>query len=116
MKWYLIVLKKYAVFSGRASSKEFWMFQLFHIIFAIMAGILDYILGTTGLFFILYNLAVFIPALAVTVRRLHDVGASGWYLLLLLIPIFGVISLLILLAMGSNPGENKYGINPKENV
>ena len=116
MKWYLLVLKKYAVFSGRASRKEFWMFYLFNIIFAIVAGILDYILGTRGLFSSLYNLAVFIPELAVTVRRLHDVGKSGWMLLILLIPIIGVIWLLVLLVTDSNPGENKYGPNPKENV
>lgn len=122
MNWYLTVLKKYAVFSGRARRKEYWMFFLFNMIFAIVAIILDNVLGTAiegmgyGLFYILYGLAVLIPGLAVSVRRLHDVGKSGWILLIALIPIIGVIWLLVLFVTDSNPGENKYGPNPKQNV
>ena len=120
MNWYLKVLKNYAVFSGRARRKEYWMFTLFNIIFSIIAIILDNILGTAienvgyGLFYFLYVLAVLIPSLAVSVRRLHDVGKSGWMILIALIPIIGGIWLLVLMATDSNPGENQYGSNPKE--
>jgi len=87
MNWYLTVLKKYAVFSGRARRKEYWMFTLFNMIFAIVAMFLDNILGIAidglryGPIFMLYVVAVLIPGLAVSVRRLHDVGKSGWMLL-----------------------------------
>ena len=129
MNWYLQVLKKYAVFNGRARRKEYWMFTLFNIIFAILAVILDYLLGTTiielgtgieglgyGLFYILYALAVLIPGLAVSVRRLHDIGKNGWMLLLYLIPLVGAIWILVYLVTDSNPVENEYGPNPKDVV
>ena len=128
MNWYLKVIKNYAGFGGRARRKEYWMFALFNLIFIVVAGIVDNILGTTfkmdmggqsvnlhyGYFYILYALAVLIPGLAVLVRRLHDVGKSGWMLLISLIPIVGAIWLLILIVTNSKPGENKYGPNPKE--
>lgn len=120
MNWYLKVLKNYAVFSGRARRKEYWMFVLFNFIFAIVAMILDNILGTAienvgyGFFYILYALAVLIPSLAVAVRRLHDVGKSGWWIFISLIPIVGVIWLLVLLVTNSESGDNQYGPNPKE--
>jgi len=120
MNWYLKVLKQYADFSGRARRKEYWMFVLFNMIFAIVAMILDNILGLTagelpyGVLYYLYVLAVLIPGLAVAVRRLHDVGKSGWMILIALIPIIGAIWLLVLMVTDSNPGENQYGPNPKE--
>jgi uncharacterized membrane protein YhaH (DUF805 family) len=120
MNWYLKVLKQYADFSGRARRKEYWMFVLLNLIFAIVAMILDNILGLTvgilpyGVFYVLYTLAVFIPGLAVAVRRLHDVGKSGWMILIALIPLIGVIWLLVLMVTDSNPGKNQYGSNPKE--
>ena len=120
MEWYLKVLKNYATFSGRARRKEYWMFALFNLIFIVAATILDNILGTAikgvgyGLFYILYALAVLIPGLAVSVRRLHDVGKSGWFLLISLIPIIGAIWLLVLVCTDGQAGENQYGANPKE--
>ena len=122
MKWYLAVLRNYAGFSGRARRKEYWMFALFNLIFLIVAMILDNVLGTAiegvgyGLFYILYTLAVLIPGLAVSFRRLHDVGKSGWMILIVLIPIIGAIWLFVLTVTDSNSGENKYGPNPKEAV
>jgi uncharacterized membrane protein YhaH (DUF805 family) len=119
MNWYIQVLKKYAVFSGRARRKEYWMFVLFNIIFLIVAVILDNILGTAiedvgyGLFYIVYSLAVLIPAIAVGVRRLHDTDRSGWWLLISLIPIIGGIWLIVLLATAGTAGENNYGADPK---
>lgn len=120
MNWYLAVLKNYAGFSGRARRKEYWMFVLFNMIFIIIASILDNILGTTvgvlpyGVFYFLYVLAVFVPGLAVAVRRLHDVGKSGWMMFIVLIPLVGAIWLIVLMVTDSVSGENEYGLNPKE--
>jgi uncharacterized membrane protein YhaH (DUF805 family) len=119
MNWYLSVLKKYAVFSGRARRKEYWLFFLFNIVFAFVAMVLDNALGTAiedkgyGLIYILYALAVFLPGLAVTVRRLHDLGKSGWLLLIVFIPIIGAVWLLVLMCLDGNPGKNLYGASPK---
>ncbi len=120
MNWYLKVLKQYADFSGRARRKEYWMFALFNFIFLIVAMILDNVLGLTagelpyGVFYFLYAFAVLIPGLAVAVRRLHDVGKSGWMILIALIPIIGAIWLLVLMVTDSQQGTNKWGQNPKE--
>lgn len=120
MNWYLKVVKNYVGFSGRARRKEYWMFILFNLIFSIAAVILDNIIGTAiggigyGVIYILYSLAVLLPSLAAVVRRLHDVGKSGWMIFISIIPLIGVIWLLVLLVLDSNPGENKYGPNPKE--
>ncbi len=123
MNWYLQVLKKYAEFSGRARRTEYWMFALFNLIFLIVAAIVDRVLGTNftineiklpyGYFYLFYGLAVLIPGLAVFVRRLHDIGKSGWFILIGLIPIIGAIWLLVLACTDSKIGENKYGQNPK---
>lgn len=120
MNWYLKVLKQYADFSGRARRKEYWMFALFNFIFLIVAMMLDNVFGLTvgklpyGVFYFLYAIAVLIPGLAVAVRRLHDVGKSGWMILIALIPLIGAIWLLVLMVTDSNPGINQYGSNPKE--
>ena len=122
MNWYLTVLKKYAVFSGRARRKEYWMFVLFNMIFAVVAALLDNLLGTAienvgyGLFYFLYMLAVLIPSLAVVIRRLHDIGKSGWWIFITFIPLIGSIWLLVLLVTDSQPGVNQYGPNPKETI
>ena len=125
MNYYLKVLQNYTTFSGRARRSEYWYFVLFNMIFAITAMIIDNVLGTTfkmgygvslpyGYVYLLYILVVMIPSLAVAVRRLHDVGKSGWFFLIALIPIIGSIWLLVLLATDSIQGDNKYGSNPKE--
>lgn len=120
MNWYLKVLKQYADFGGRARRTEYWMFILFNFIFSMVAIALDYALGTGvggmgyGIIYALYALIVLIPSLAVAVRRLHDVGKSGWMILISLIPLIGGIWLIVLLVTDSNPGANEYGPNPKE--
>ena len=120
MNWYLKVLKQYADFAGRARRKEYWMFTLFNIIFLFLAAIIDNILGIAyeaigyGPLSTLYMLAVLIPGLAVTVRRLHDIGKSGWWILIGLIPVVGAIVLLVFMVMDSQPGGNQFGPNPKE--
>ena len=111
MNWYLGVLKKYADFNGRARRKEFWMFFLFNLIVAIVLGVIDSVIGIPVLGLI-YSLGVLLPSLAVGARRLHDTGKSGWWLLLGLIPLVGLV-LIIFWVMDSNPGDNQYGPNPK---
>ena len=119
MNWYFDVLKKYAVFSGRARRKEYWFFVLFNIIISIILAVIDGVTGTLdpesgmGLLGLVYALAILIPALAVSVRRLHDTGRSGWWLLLLLIPLIGTIVILIFMVQDRKPEENQYGPNPK---
>lgn len=112
MDYYLGGWKKYAVFSGRARRKEYWMFVLFNIIVAIIVGTIGGIIHTTLLSF-LYSVAVIIPALAVAVRRLHDTGRSGWWLLIVFIPVIGAIIVIIVDCLDSQPGDNQYGPNPK---
>ncbi|GLB52529.1 aminopeptidase [Neptunitalea chrysea] len=118
MDWYLKVLRQYVDFKGRARRQEYWMFILFNIIFSIVAAILDMLLGTglddVGVIRTLYSLVVFLPGFAVAVRRLHDVGKSGWMCLVGLIPLVGAIWLIVLMATDGEPGENKWGPNPKE--
>ncbi len=114
MNYYVSVLKKYAVFSGRSRRAEYWYFALFNIIFSIALGIVSSVINDNeNIISILYSLAILIPGLAVSVRRLHDIGKSGWMILLFLIPLIGAIWLLVLMCLDSNPAENKYGPNPK---
>ena len=112
MNEYLGVLKKYAVFSGRARRKEFWMFVLINFIIAVVLSGVDMMLGLGFLGFI-YAIATLIPALAVGARRLHDIGKTGWWQLVGLVPLIGLIILIIFFVMDSNPGDNQYGPNPK---
>ena len=118
MNWYLEVLKKYAVFNGRARRKEYWFFFLFNILVSILLAAIDMAIGSfnaeagMGLLGGIYALAVLIPSIAVSVRRLHDTGRSGWWLLIALVPIIGVIVLVIFMLQDSKP-ENQYGPNPK---
>lgn len=119
MNWYLEVLKKYAVFNGRARRKEYWYFALFNVIISIVLLVIDVVTGSfsaeigMGVLGGIYGLAVLIPAIAVTVRRLHDTNHSGWWYFIILIPLIGVIILLVFLFRDSEPGENRYGTNPK---
>ena len=119
MNYYLSVLKQYAVFSGRARRKEYWYFVLFNIIASFILGFIDGMTGTfnveigLGLLGSIYTLAVIVPSIAVSVRRLHDTGRSGWWFLIILIPIIGPLTLLVFFIFDSQPEENEYGINPK---
>jgi uncharacterized membrane protein YhaH (DUF805 family) len=127
MNYYLNALRNYAIFSGRARRSEYWYFVLFNAIFSWLAIALDHFLGTSfiintingpidfyyGYCYLIYALVVFLPSFAVLVRRLHDVGKSGWFCLIGLIPLVGAIWLLVLLFTDSMEGPNKYGLNPK---
>ncbi len=119
MNWYLQVLKKYAVFDGRARRTEFWMFVLFNFIISLVLGFLDGMFGTVsgtgvGLLGGLYMLVVLIPGLAVSIRRLHDTNRSGWWVLIGLVPIIGWIIAIIFYAQEGTRGPNQYGQDPKE--
>jgi len=119
MNYYLDVLKKYAVFTGRATRKEYWMFILWNFIVSIVLGIvisiIDSAIKSQALTVIstLYSLAVLIPTLAVFVRRLHDTNHSAWWFFINLIPFVGQIILLVFLVQDTQPIDNKYGTNPK---
>lgn len=119
MNWYLEVLNKYAVFNGRARRKEYWWFFVFNLFISIFLASIDFVTGTLnveaglGLLSGIYSLAVLIPGISVTVRRLHDTDHSGWWLLISFIPIIGVIVLFIFMVQDSTPGDNQYGPNPK---
>src|SRR5512145_1641132 len=95
MSWWLTAMKKYVDFSGRARRKEYWMFVLFNLIFGLVAFTLDFMLGMAndgegvGLFYALFSLGILLPTLSVTVRRLHDIGKSGWWFFIGLIPFIG---------------------------
>lgn len=152
MKWYFKCLKQYVDFSGRARRKEYWMFYLFNLIVFDVLFIVDYLIGATipfdgsqiGIISSVYSLAVFLPGLAVAVRRLHDIGKSGWNILWISLftivgaiigsivgsilwiyhPVIGAILLfiftvivpsifLVWMCKNSQPGDNKWGANPK---
>lgn len=113
---YMGVLRKYAVFEGRASRSEYWYFTLMNVIIGFVLGLIGSILTleeVTGALSVIYMLAVIIPSLAVSIRRLHDTDRSGWWLLIGLIPLIGPIVLLVFFVLDSTPGDNRFGQNPK---
>ncbi len=128
MKYYIAAIRKYAMFTGRARRKEYWYFTLFNLLFLFITLVIDRLIatkmgftsfrGTYGLVFgplsILYSLFILVPTAAVFVRRMHDINKSGWYILLLLVPIIGFIRAIIRLAEDGEPEENKYGPAPKK--
>lgn len=118
MNWYIEVLKKYAVFSGRAQRAEYWYFILFNFLVSMALILIDSVIGPltyggVGLFHSVYALAVLLPSIAVLVRRLHDIGRTGWWFFIGLVPLVGFIVLLVFTVTDSEPGENIYGPNPK---
>ena len=114
MEWYLKVLKQFADFNTRARRKEFWMFILFNLIASVVLGIIDGVVFGSQILGGLYSLAIIVPSIAVGVRRLHDIGKSGWMYLIVFIPLIGIIWLIVLWATDGVAGENEYGANPKE--
>jgi uncharacterized membrane protein YhaH (DUF805 family) len=113
MSWFIEALKKYAVFSGRARRKEYWMYTLFVGILYIVVAIITAVTKQPAIVAVFW-LAFFLPGLAVTVRRLHDTDRSGWWVLIGLVPLAGFIVMLVFLCADSQPGANKFGPNPKE--
>jgi uncharacterized membrane protein YhaH (DUF805 family) len=119
MNYYIEVLKKYAIFDGRARRKEYWMFVLWNLIItAVLYFVAAVIVTSTNsqagnILVDLYSFAVLIPGIAVSVRRLHDIGKSGWWFFLAFIPLIGAIILIVWAIQDSKPGNNQYGPNPK---
>jgi len=118
MNRYLAVLKKYAVFSGRACRREYWAFALGNVLIAFALSLIEGLAGIaaetgTSVLASLFSLAVLVPSLAVSVRRLHDTNRSGWWLLVALVPLIGGFVLLIFMVEDGTPGENQHGPNPK---
>lgn len=121
MNYYLDVWRKYAVFQGRARGREFWYFALINFIVTCILEIVGTMLsggnqyssltnGLTGI----YTLAILLPAIGVTIRRLHDTDRSGWFILLAFVPVVGQLVLLVLCALPGTIGSNKYGLDPTD--
>ncbi|MER6444469.1 DUF805 domain-containing protein [Streptomyces venezuelae] len=113
MNHYLDVLKKYAVFSGRARRQEYWMFTLFQVLAVIVVAVLDMVIGASMILVALYVLGTIVPTLALTVRRLHDLGKSGAWYFIMFVPFIGGIWMLVLTATAGQPQPNQYGPDPK---
>lgn len=123
MKYYLQALKNYSNFKGRARRKEYWMFTLIFTLILIFATIIDNLVGTTfeiagfdlgyGWVYLIVGLLNLLPSLCLIVRRLHDVGKSGWFYFIILIPVIGFIWIFILSIKEGDQGNNLYGPDPK---
>lgn len=115
MQWYLQVLKSYKVFSGRSCRKECLMFILINTIVCVILNIIQSLIGMEfPILTMIYTLAVFLPAIAVAVRRLHDIERSGYWVLMGLIPVIGTIGLLVFLCQKGTSGSNRYGNDPTQ--
>ena len=119
MKWYLHALRKYAVFKGRARRREYWIFELMNSAIALALFVLAVQLGKVGYpYFLslpfLYIAATTIPSLSSSIRRLHDTNRSGWWLLISMVPGVGPLILFAMTVTDSEPGENRFGPNPKQ--
>jgi uncharacterized membrane protein YhaH (DUF805 family) len=120
MNWYLMVLKNYMGFSGRARRKEYCMYTLFNVIIIvglqILAAVMAFVSGTLatifGLLIIVYSLGVLLPSIAVAIRRMHDTDRSGWWLLLGLVPLLGIV-ILVFACLPGTVGDNRFGPDPK---
>jgi len=119
MSWFLLALQKYAVFGGRSRRREYWYFLLFYTLAFVALVLLDVGLGTyyvkadVGLFSGIYALAMVVPNLSAAARRLHDIGKSGWWQLIVIVPFIGVLVLIAFLIRDSQPITNQYGPSPK---
>lgn len=113
--------RKYATFQGRARRSEYWYWCLFNILVDFVLIAIDYsaylvVWGDVGILTTLFSLVVLVPNIAVTVRRLHDIGRSGWWYWIYFVPVLGFIVLLVFCVTDSKPEENKYGVSPKYGV
>lgn len=120
MEWMMMPLRRYTDFSGRSRRKEYWMFLLGVIIAALVLGFIEGLIGINamvagvyGPLTVLFLLAIIIPSIAVQVRRFHDQGKSGWFVLLGFIPFVGGIILLVFMCLEGAQGPNEYGPDPK---
>ncbi|MGR5275105.1 DUF805 domain-containing protein [Vibrio rotiferianus] len=117
--WYYKVILNYTNFNGRARRQEYWYFTLVNVLVNLVMGIIDRVIGSVmqmdnfGFFGVIYALFIMIPSIAVTVRRLHDSGRTGWWALIAFVPAIGILVLLYFLIQDSEEGSNQYGVSPK---
>ena len=114
MEFFIRAYQNYANFSGRDTRQQYWMFYLFYVIASIILSIIDNVIGTDGLLGGLFALATLVPSLAIGARRLHDIGKSGWWQLIILIPLIGVIVLIVFLVKQGMMGDNQFGNDPRD--
>ncbi len=122
MSWYLQVWQRYAEFTGRSRRMEFWIFFLYNVVILLVlylasvgfALVNQPEMGASMYFiYFAYALVALVPCVACTVRRLHDIGKNGWWVLLVLVPIIGALALLAMMTLDGNHGPNQYGPDPK---
>jgi uncharacterized membrane protein YhaH (DUF805 family) len=122
MQYYINAIKNYAICSGRARRKEYWMFVLFNVIFSFIASLIDKFAGlnimvdggSIGIISLIYSLFILIPSLSLMVRRLHDTDMAGGWILIGLIPMIGWILLIVFYCTAGTIGENRFGEDPKK--
>ncbi|MCD2453615.1 DUF805 domain-containing protein [Methylicorpusculum oleiharenae] len=121
MSYYFAAFKKYSVFKGRATRSEYWYFTLFNILAVGLFGLIDQLMGTFnfdagyGPLSAIYTLAMILPGLGVSIRRLHDTGRSAWWFLITAIPVLGLLVFFYFAFLDSDPDSNDYGLSPKWN-
>ncbi len=110
-------LRLYVTVSGRAARPEFWWFALFVTTGSVLLGLLDSLIfgGDTAILAPLFSLATLLPLVAVSVRRLHDIGRSGWWVLLHLVPVVGLLVMLYFYLLKGDGGTNRFGPPPARN-
>lgn len=119
MAWYMSMLRGYDDFTGRARRRDYWLFLLANLLLACVTAVLDFVVGSEiglaglGPFGTLLMVIVALPSLALGVRRLHDSGRSGWWMLVSLVPFIGVVALLVLMVLPGTSGPNEYGPDPR---
>lgn len=112
LDWFIVpVQHHYADFKGRASRRQFWMFALVYFLLSIVVGIIDGLIGMQ-IIGIIFTFALIVPILALTARRLHDIGRSGWWQLLGLVPFIGWVIILVFVLLPGTAGPNKYDTDP----
>lgn len=122
MDWFIYALRRYNDFNGRSRRREYWLYVLFYILLAIGAHFLDSLFGFAdvgevyGPIYTLFVIIMVLPSIAVAVRRLHDIGKSGWWIFVGFVPVIGFIWLLIYFVREGTIGPNQYGPDPKEQL
>lgn len=114
MHWYLRAIKQYLTFRGRASRQEYWMFALYNVVISIVLYVIGHKLGGGDKPLGVYGLLILLPAFSLSVRRMHDINRSGWYILLGLIPIVGPLTLLYFKCRAGDIDENNFGAPPQQ--
>jgi uncharacterized membrane protein YhaH (DUF805 family) len=118
VNYYFAAFRKYTVFNGRATRSEYWYFTLFNILVVGVFGLIDQVMGTFnfdasyGPLSAIYTLAMILPGLGVSIRRLHDTGRSGWWFMITIIPVVGLLVFLYFALLDSDPNPNQYGESP----